>query len=288
MVVLRYAMNYKTVAFYGAGMLGSGFVKSLCRQGYDVRVWNRTFDKAKALEAVGARAFADAAEAARGAEIVHLCLRDESAVDATLTAALPGIAKSAPIVDHTTVDIASVAPRAERLRDAGYAFLHAPVFMGPPQAEAAQGVMLASGPQSVFDMVQEHLATMTGKVKYLGERVDLAAIYKLMGNAMILAVVGGLADVYTIAQAQGLSLVQAYELFSFYSVEGQITGRGRRMADGEYSPLWTLEMADKDARLMQAAAKGAPLPVVDAVEAAMHERIARKLGDRDLGVLAAR
>jgi 3-hydroxyisobutyrate dehydrogenase-like beta-hydroxyacid dehydrogenase len=129
---------------------------------------------------------------------------------------------------------------------------------------------------------------MTGKVKYLGERVDLAAIYKLMGNAMILAVVGGLADVYTIAQAQGLSLVQAYELFSFYSVEGQITGRGRRMADGEYSPLWTLEMADKDARLMQAAAKGAPLPVVDAVEAAMHERIARKLGDRDLGVLAAR
>ena len=94
---------------------------------------------------------------------------------------------------------------------------------------------------------------------------------------MILAVVGGLADVYTIAQAQGLSLVQAYELFSFYSVEGQITGRGRRMADGEYSPLWTLEMADKDARLMQAAAKGAPLPVVDAVEAAMHERIAEQL-----------
>ena len=281
-------MKYKTIAFYGAGMLGSGFVKSLRRQGYEVNVWNRTFEKAKALEVVGARAFQDAAQAARGADIVHLCVRDEVAVDATLAAALPGIARSAPIVDHTTVAAASVAPRAERLREAGYAFLHAPVFMGPPQAESAQGVMLASGPTSVFDAVHEHLATMTGKVQYLGERIDLAAIYKLMGNAMILAVVGGLADVYTIAQAQGLTPAQAYELFSFYSVEGQITGRGKRMAAGEYSPTWTLEMADKDARLMQAAAKGASLPVVDAVESAMHERIGRKLGDRDLGALALR
>jgi 3-hydroxyisobutyrate dehydrogenase-like beta-hydroxyacid dehydrogenase len=281
-------MMYETVAFYGAGMLGSGFIKSLRRQGYDVRVWNRTFEKAKALETVGAHAFEDAAEAARGADIVHICVRDEVAVDDVLARALPGIAKAAPIVDHTTVNVETVAPRARRLNDAGYGFLHAPVFMGPPQAENAQGIMLASGSQQLFDAVQNHLATMTAKVKYLGERADLAAIYKLMGNAMILAVVGGLGDMITIAGAQGLSPVQAYELFSFYSVEGQITGRGKRMAEGDYTPLWTLEMADKDARLMQAAAKGAPLPVIDAVETAMRERIAKKLGDRDLGVLAER
>jgi 3-hydroxyisobutyrate dehydrogenase len=281
-------MTYKTIAFYGAGMLGSGFVKSLRRQGYAVNVWNRTFGKAKALEAVGARAFEDAAEAARGADIVHICVRDEVAVDEVLAAALPGISQTAPIVDHTTVNVETIAPRAQRLQGAGYAFLHAPVFMGPPQAENAQGIMLVSGPQRVFDAVQDHLATMTGKVKYLGERIDLAGVYKLMGNAMILAVVGGLSDLLTIARAQDLTPVQAYELFSFYSVEGQITGRGKRMAEADYSPLWTLDMADKDARLMQAAADGAPLPVIDAVEAAMTERIAQNLGDRDLGALAAR
>lgn len=281
-------MTYKTIAFYGAGMLGSGFVKSLRRQGYAVNVWNRTFEKAQALEAVGARAFEDAAEAARGADIVHICVRDDVAVDEVLAAALPGISKATPIVDHTTVNVETIAPRAQRLKEAGYAFLPAPVFMGPPQAENAQGIMLASGPQRVFDAVQDHLATMTGKVKYLGERVDLAGVYKLMGNAMILAVIGGLSDVLTIARAQDLTPVQAYELFSFYSLEGQITGRGKRMAEADYSPLWTLDMADKDARLMQAAAHGAPLPVIDAVEAAMTERIAQNLGDRDLGALAAR
>jgi 3-hydroxyisobutyrate dehydrogenase len=281
-------MDVRTVAFYGAGMLGSGFVKSLRRQGYDVRVWNRSFDKAKVLENVGARAFADAADAARGADIVHICVRDENAVDAVLDAALPGIAKGTPIVDHTTVSVQSVAPREKRLKDAGYGFLDAPVFMGPPHAENAQGIMLASGSQAVFDAVHDHLAKMTGKVKYFGERIDFAATYKLMGNAMILAVVGGLNDVLTIAEARGMSRAQAYELFSFYHVEGQITGRGKRMAEGDYSPTWTLDMADKDARLMQSAANGAPLPVIDAVQAALDASIARKLGDRDLGAIAAR
>ncbi|HEY5348300.1 MAG TPA: NAD(P)-binding domain-containing protein, partial [Candidatus Lustribacter sp.] len=122
-------MNIKTVAFYGAGMLGSGFVKSLRRQGFEVHVWNRSFEKAKALEAVGARAFEDAAQAAHGAQIVEICVRDEAAVDDVLARALPGIAPGTPIVDHTTVNIDSVAPRAARLRAAGYPFLHAPVFM---------------------------------------------------------------------------------------------------------------------------------------------------------------
>ena len=275
-----------TIAFYGTGMLGSGFVKSLLRQGHTVRVWNRSFAKAQALEADGARAFEDAAEAARGADFVHICTRDGAAVDAILAAALPGIAVSAPILDHTTVDVASVAPRAARLQAAGYAFMHVPVFMGPPQAENAQGVMLASGPSELFARVEPHLATMTGKVKYLGERVELAAIYKLMGNAMILSVVGGIADILTIARAQGLTPVQAYELFSFYSIEGQVTGRGRRMAEGDYTAAWTLEMAGKDGRLMQAAARGADLPVIDAVVRAIDAAIARDLGLEDLAALA--
>jgi 3-hydroxyisobutyrate dehydrogenase len=280
-------MTIKTIAFFGAGMLGSGFVKSLRRQGYAVNVWNRSLEKAKALETTGAHVFEDAADAARGADVVHLCVRDEVAVDAILRAALPGIAQGVPIVDHTTVDVQSVAPRAARMTEAGHGFLHAPVFMGPPQAENAQGTMLASGPQALFDALSEHLGKLTGKVKYFGERIDLAAIYKLMGNAMILTVIGGLNDVFRIAEAQGLSRAQAYELFSFYGVEGQITGRGKRMVEGDYDPMWTLDMATKDARLMQAAAH-APLPVIDAVVAALDAAIARDLGDRDLGAIAAR
>lgn len=281
-------MKIDKVAFFGAGMLGSGFVKSLRRQGVAVNVWNRSFEKAQALEAHGARAFRDAADAALGASLVQLCLRDEAAVDAVLESAIAGFAPGIPVVDHTTVAVASVAPREARLRAAGHGFVHAPVFMGPPQAENAQGVMLASGAQETFDAVHEHLARLTGSVTYFGDHIERAATFKLMGNAMILAVIGGINDIFTIAQAQGLTPLQAYELFSFYRVEGQVSGRGKRMAEGDFSPLWTLEMADKDARLMQAAAKGAALPVIDAVEATLRERMTQELGEKDVAAIAAR
>jgi 3-hydroxyisobutyrate dehydrogenase-like beta-hydroxyacid dehydrogenase len=60
------------------------------------------------------------------------------------------------------------------------------------------------------------------------------------------------------------------------------------MAEGDFEPTWTAEMARKDARLMQAAANGAELPVIDGVEAALTAAIDRGLADKDLGIIAAR
>jgi 3-hydroxyisobutyrate dehydrogenase len=278
----------ETIAFYGAGMLGSGMVRGMRRRGIGVRVWNRTFERAAALKSDGAHAFADAAEAARGAERLHLCLRDDAAVDAVLEAALPGVAPGTVIVDHTTVLPQRVPERAERLRAAGFAFMHAPVFMGPPMALESTGVMLSSGDATTLERLRPALEAMCSELRYLGEREDAAAIYKLMGNAMILAVVGGINDMLRMGEERGLTRAQAYELFDFYDPSGQIKGRGKRMAARDYEPLWTLEMAHKDAVLMQGAANHERLPVIDAIESLMRDAAARGLGDRDLAAVAAR
>ena len=108
-----------TVAFYGAGMLGSAMIRAMLRRGFAVHVWNRTLTRAQELEAAGARAFSDPAETARGADIVHCCLHDDASVDAVLEAALPGIDPSTPLVDHTTVLPQRVVEREARLSSAG-------------------------------------------------------------------------------------------------------------------------------------------------------------------------
>ena len=277
-----------TVAFYGAGMLGSSMVRAMLRRGIAVRVWNRTPQKAEALEEHGARAFTDPAEAARGADRVHCCLSDDASVDAVIDAALDGIAKESPIVDHTTVLPQRVVDRTHRLAEAGYSFLHAPVFMGPPMALEATGVMMASGDSALFERVRGELEGMCSDLRYLGSRPDAAAIYKLMGNAMILAVVGGLNDVIRIAEVQGLTREQAYGLFDFFDPGGQIRGRGKRMVNGEFEALWTLDMAHKDAGLMQAAAHHERLPVIDAMEALLRDASDRGRGNLDLGAVAQR
>lgn len=273
------------MAFYGAGMLGSGFVQALCRRGAGVRVWNRTFEKAQSLESFGAHAVRSAADAARGAARVHLCLRSDESVDSTLDAALDGIAPGTPVIDHTTVLPSRVEARVRRLRERGIPFLHAPVFMGPPNAAASTGVMLASGESAIFERVRPALEPMTGQLRYLGERSDLAAVFKLMGNAMILAVIGGLNDVFSIAQASGIDRAAAYTLFDFYNPSGQIGGRGKRMAQGDYEPTWTLDMARKDAGLMLQSADGYELPVIAAVERLLRDASERGYGDRDLAAI---
>jgi 3-hydroxyisobutyrate dehydrogenase len=276
------------VAFYGTGMLGSAIVRAMLRRGVTVRVWNRTPEKALALEGDGARVFADPAEAANGADRVHCCLSDDASVDAVLDAALPGIAEETPIVDHTTVSPQRVGERVQRLAAAGRALLHAPVFMGPPMALERTGVMMTSGDPALFARVEPALRAMCSDLRYLGERPDLAAIYKLMGNAMILAVVGGINDIFRIAEIQSVSREEAYELFDFYDPSGQIRGRGKRMVANDFDPLWSVNMARKDAVLMQVAAHHERLPVIDAMESLMRNVADRGLGDRDLAAVAAR
>lgn len=276
------------IAFFGAGMLGSGFVEAFLRRGVQVNVWNRTFDKAQALERAGATAFHDPADAARGAGRIHLCLRSDEAVDKTLHQARAKIAPGTPVIDHTTVLPSGIPDRIATLAEHGIPFIHAPVFMGPPNAAAATGLMLASGDRDLFERVRPALEPMTGKVWYLGDRVDKAAIFKLMGNAMILSIIGGLGDMFAIASANGLSRHEAYELFQNYNPGAQIEGRGKRMAQSDYKPTWTLEMAHKDAALMVASANEVPMPVIAAVERALHDAMERGFGNSDLAAIAER
>lgn len=276
------------VAFYGAGMLGSAMIRAMRARGVEVRVWNRTAQKAEALEQYGARAVGDPAEAARGADRVHSCLSDDAGVDAVLDAALPGIDPQTPIVDHSTVLPQRVAERCERLAQSGHSFLHAPVFMGPHMAVEATGVMLTSGDAALVERLRSGLEAMCSDLRYVGLRPQDAAIFKLMGNAMILAVVGGVSDMIRIGEEQGLTRAEAYALFEFYDPCGQIRGRAKRMVEEDYEAYWTLDMAHKDATLMQAAAHHERLPVIDAVQALMRNVSDRGLGSLDLGALAAR
>jgi 3-hydroxyisobutyrate dehydrogenase-like beta-hydroxyacid dehydrogenase len=279
-----------TVAFLGTGLLGAGFVRGLARRGHTVRAWNRTGANATALAASepGVTAWASAAEAVRGADRVHLCLSDDDAVDGVLAGIVATLA-GVPVIDHTTALPERVAARAARLVAAGVDYLPAPVFMGPANAEAATGLMVVSGPKALFDAHEAWLATMTGKVWYLGDAAGLAAANKLFGNAMLLSMVGALADVFQLARNAGVPEADAVTLLGALNPAGWIAARGARLAEATGHPAsFTLEMARKDLRLMQEAAGDRPLLVLPGIAAAMDERIAAGQADADYTVIAGR
>src|SRR5262245_24367175 len=112
------------IAFIGTGLLGAALAEAAARRGDHVVAWNRTRDKARALEAFGIRVANSAADAARGAERVHLVLKDDAVVDDVIGALRPGLDPRAIIVDHTTTQPALTAARAARLQAEGVRYIH--------------------------------------------------------------------------------------------------------------------------------------------------------------------
>jgi 3-hydroxyisobutyrate dehydrogenase len=275
-----------TIAFLGTGLLGSAFAEAAAQRGDSVTAWNRTAQKVQALAQFDVKPAATPADAVRGASRVHLVLKDDAVVEEVIGAARAGLSPDAVIVDHSTTLPALTAARAKRLAQEGVNYLHCPVFMGPAAARTAKGSMLAAGPQQLFDRVKGELAAMTAKLEYLGERPDLAAVHKLLGNATIIGLVGVLSDVLTIAQASDVQGADAIKLLQMLDLNAMAAGRGGNMAKGNFDVSFELAMARKDVRLMLEAVGGRPMAALPGVAARMDRLIGAGLGEKDFSVLA--
>lgn len=274
-----------TIAFLGTGLLGGAFAEAAAKRGDTVTAWNRSPDKVHALAQFGVMAAASPAEAVQSAARVHFVLKDDAVVEEVLAAARAGLSPDAIIIDHTTTLPALTAARAERLHAEGVKYLHCPVFMGPPAARNAQGTMMVAGPKALFESVKADLAKMTGRLVYMGERTDVAAVNKLFGNAMIIGVTAVMADVLTMAQASDVGAEDAIKLLGFIDLNAIVAGRGVNMAKGNYNPSFELTMARKDVRLMLETAGDRPMAVLPSVATRMDQLIAAGHGADDCCVL---
>ncbi|MDO8285930.1 MAG: NAD(P)-dependent oxidoreductase [Rhodoferax sp.] len=274
-----------SIAFLGTGLLGAAFAEAAAKRGDTVSAWNRTPDKALALEQFGVKAAPTPADAVRAATRVHLVLKDDAVVDDVIAAARAGLAADAVLIDHTTTSPVRTAERAARLAAQGIHYLHCPVFMGPPAARNAQGSMMVAGPRVLFERVQAELAVMTTRLQYMGERADLAAANKLFGNAMIIGVSALMADILTLAQASGVDPQDAVKLIGLLDLNAMVGGRGGNMAKGNFAASFELAMARKDVRLMLETAGDRPLAALPAIASRMDQLIAQGQGAQDVSVL---
>lgn len=274
------------IAFLGTGLLGGAFAEAAAKRGDSVTAWNRSADKLQALTQFGVKAAATPADAVRGASRVHLVLKDDAVVEEVIAAARPGLSPTAVMIDHTTTLPRLTAERAARYAAAGLSYLHGPVFMGPPAARQALGSMLVAGPRPLFDLVHAELARMTGRLEYLGERADLAAVNKLMGNALIIGVLADVADILTLAHASDVPAEDAVKLLRLLDLNAIIASRGANMARGDFNPSFELSMARKDVRLMLETTGERPMAVLPGVAARMDQLIAAGHGSEDASVLA--
>ena len=272
------------IAFLGTGLLGSNWVRAMRKCGEEVHIWNRTASKAKALEAIGAKAFATPAEAVKGANRIHLAVSDDDAVNTILEQASAAFEKDVIIIDHTTTSATGAKERTERWKNLGITYIHAPVFMGPANALDGSGMMLISGDQDLIVKLTPELSKMTGQLVNLGTQTNKAAAFKLLGNHFLISFTASITDTFALGKALHFSAEETAKIFEIFNVGASIPARVNRILTADYkNPTWELSMARKDARLMMEEAERShiPLALIPSVAKQMDALIEQGHGNDD-------
>jgi 3-hydroxyisobutyrate dehydrogenase len=276
------------VTILGAGAMGSAMATNLLGKGFDVRVWDRTWEKADALRGSGARVFIEVAEAVRDADAVITMLADGAAVIATMERALPALRSGAAWVQMSTIgDAATTQAIALARQRSGIAFVDAPVSGSVGPARAGALIILASGPQAAIDALQPLFAALGGKTVFLGD-AGAGSRMKLVLNSWLAAVVEGTAEIAALAKTLGVPLDRVAECLQGGALDApMVRSKLVKIASGTFEPEFSLANAAKDLRLaLQAEALGGvALPMLAALDREWERALALGYGDRDVSAV---
>ena len=273
-----------TVAVLGAGStMGFAMARNILRAGIPVRAWNRTAEKARPLAGDGAEVLGSAAEAADGTGIVLTMLSDADAVIETAGPALGASADGALWLQMSTIGELGTDRCIEIARDHGVGLLDAPVLGTKQPAEDGKLVVLASGQEDLRGRAQPVFDAVGQKTIWVGDG-GAGTRLKLVVNSWVLTVTEGTAE--TIALAEGLGLDPS---LLFEAIDGgaldlpYLRVKGNAMIQRNFDPAFRLELAAKDARLVDDSAKRAKLdlPVLAAIAQRMTEGVEQH-GDKDM------
>jgi 3-hydroxyisobutyrate dehydrogenase-like beta-hydroxyacid dehydrogenase len=274
------------VAFLGTGNMGLPMARNLLRAGHRLAVWNRTRERARPLQAEGARVAATPAEAVQGCEAMVTMLADDRAVEESLFEgalhALPGGAVHAGM---STVSVALSKRLAEEHGVRGQGYVAAPVF-GRPEAAAEKRLwVVAAGPGEQVERCRPLFDAIGRGISVVGDRPEAANAVKLAGNLSIASAIETLAEAYALAGKYGVAPRTVLDTINSALFASPLYANyGGIIADQRFEPAgFRLRLGLKDVRLLLEAAEAVsqPLPLASLVRDRMLAALARGLEDHD-------
>jgi 3-hydroxyisobutyrate dehydrogenase len=173
------------VAVLGIGTMGAPMARNLLKARFQVRVWNRTPDKARALATEGADLAETPADAVSESAFVITMLTNTVAVLAVMEQAAESVPDGAIWLQTSMdTDVESAAGLAE---DHGITFVHCPVLGTRETARQGRLVVLASGPGDTLDRAQPIFDAIGSKTVRLEPETGRASRMRLVANAWAVA-----------------------------------------------------------------------------------------------------
>ena len=254
----------ENVGFIGLGIMGQGMAANLLRAGFPLTVWNRTAAKMEPLVAAGAQPAASPADLASRSTIVVLCVSDTPDVEAVLLGpdgVLAGAQPGSLVVDCSTISPEATRRLAQILAAQGIGMLDAPVSGGSEGAARGTLSIMVGGNEADFRRALPVLQAMGKQITHVGDH-GAGQTVKLMNQILVVGHALAMSEAFLFGQAHGVDLEKALTALTAGAAGSwMLSHRGPQILRRDWRPGFTIDLQQKDLRLVLAAADATGVPV---------------------------
>jgi len=226
------------IGFLGAGTMGSAMVPNLLKHGHEVTVYNRTLDKARPLERLGAKLASTPGEAVKDSDAIISIVLDDAASREVWTGK-DGALSCAPkpgalAIESSTVSNSWIIELSKLAEAKGFHFTDIAVAGRPDAAARAELNAFFGGSVEDFAAAKPIFEPMCKSITRFGG-VGMGNAFKLIYNTMgVIQVVAAVEGMYA-AEAAGIDLDAAAKAFSVGNTGSGHVGRHTKyMATGKH------------------------------------------------------
>ena len=253
------------VGFIGLGIMGRGMARNLIQAGFPLVVWNRTASRIAELVEAGATAADSPADVAARSDIVISCVSDTPDVETVLLGeqgVIEGARPGTLVVDMSTISPKATVAIGARLAEKGVHMLDAPVSGGSEGAERGTLSIMVGGAAEDVERAMPVFRAMGKTITHVGEHGSGQTV-KLVNQLLVVGNALAMGEALLFAQAGGVDLQKAYEAVS-QGAGGSwmFTNRAPQILARDWRPGFTIDLQQKDVRLVLEAAEQMGVPLL--------------------------
>jgi 3-hydroxyisobutyrate dehydrogenase-like beta-hydroxyacid dehydrogenase len=241
--------------------MGFPMAKRLVGAGFElVKVFDVLTERARPLVELGAESTASPKEAAEGADALVLMVANAEQAKSVLFGegdAAEVMGEGAAVVVMSTIGPEAVRELANGLAERGLRTMDAPVSGGVARAERGDLLIMAGGPEDLFEELRPVLGAMGSSVVHCGPRVGDGQAVKLVNQLLCGVHIAAAGEALAYAEALGLDPRFVFETIRHGAANSfMLEDRGERMLKEEFvPPKSALDIFVKDMGLVRQAAE---------------------------------
>jgi len=254
------------IGFVGLGIMGRGMAANLLKAGFAVRVWNRTASRMDALVAAGAEAGSSPADVAAHSDITITCVSDTPDVEAVILGedgVIHGAQAGSLVIDCSTISPQVTQTISAKLGENGVHMLDAPISGGSEGAEKGTLSIMVGGGADQFQRALPAFQAMGQAITHVGD-TGAGQTVKLVNQVLVVGNALAMCEALLFAQAGGVDLQKAFDAVSQGAAGSwMFSNRAPQIMRRDWRPGFTIDLQQKDLRLVMDAADSLGVPVVN-------------------------